>query len=186
MPEGSTLRPARRSLIITSCIVLAVTLTTWLMLRRPGWGPHLLPSRLRSVPAEVHIYDLGGLVRVGPKRLIVVRFLGPVDLRPVTYEHMGLKSAAPIGVWAERLAAPILFNAGQFDANRRYLGWLKGGGTWLSQSRKAGWQGLLVTTPRGVPGAATPGPYGQIVDLNEMSPQEARAVADTYDNVCSR
>lgn len=174
---GAPLRPSRRQVLVGG-VAMGLTLVAWLVSRRPGWGPEVLPSHLAGVPAQVHFYDLGPLVKVGPTRLIVVRFVGPVDLRPVTFEQCGLKQPAPIGAWAEALQAPILFNAGQFDANRRYLGWLKGRGTWLSRSRKAGWQGLLVT------GAYRPQlPYGQILDLNSLSGAEAQTAADAYDNV---
>ena len=159
----------------------------WAVLRRPGWNTDARPRHLTHIPAEVLFDDLGDIVRVGPSRLIVVRFLGPVDLVPMTFEQCGLKAPAPIGDYAERLSAPILFNAGQFDANLRYLGWLKGRGQWLSQSRKSGWQGLLVTTPASTP-TMTPEtqaqrPYGQILDLETLAGQDAQSEANAYDNV---
>lgn len=167
----------RRQLLL-GCAAVGLSFAAWLITRRPGWGAQLAPGHLGSVPAQVQFYDLGSLVKVGPTRLIVVRFLGAVDLRPITHAQCGLKSPAPIGAWAERLQAPVVFNAGQFDADRRYLGWLKGQGTWLSRSRKPGWQGLLVT------GAYRPTlPYGQILDLDTMSRGDAQAAADAYDNV---
>lgn len=155
----------------------------WLVLRRPGWGSEVLPSHLPSVPAEVLFRDIGPIVRVGPKRLIVVRFLGPVDFVPVTYQDMGFAAPAPIGLWAKYLTAPVVFNAGQFDANRRYLGWLKGRGKWLSQARKQGWQGLLVTTPIEPPFSSPVSPYGRIVDLQTLDDKAAKQIAASYANV---
>lgn len=182
MPEAGVVRRSFKRLLCCTLPVL-VGAAAWLVLRRPGWGPEVSPSHLKSVPAQVRFYDLGDWVKVGPRRLIVVRFLGPVDLRPVTYEQCGLKAAAPIAAYASRLAAPILFNAGQFDANRHYLGWLKGQGAWLSQARKPGWQGLLVTSPHAEASRGGPGPYGQIIDLDGLGNAAAQEAADNYDNV---
>jgi hypothetical protein len=165
-----------------SLATILVACVAWLVLRRPGWNTDARPQLLSHIAAEVLFDDLGDIVRVGPRRLIVVRFLEPVDLVPLTFEQCGLKAPAPIGDYAQRLDAPILFNAGQFDANLRYLGWLKGRGQWLSESRKAGWQGLLVTGPTADP-ASGPRPYGQILDLETLAAQDAQGQADAYANV---
>jgi hypothetical protein len=126
-----------------------------------------------SIGAEVFYMDAGSIVKRGPPRMLVVRFAGPVELVPHHYASDNLPRAAPIEEWSERLGAPIVFNAGQFDEKLNHLGWLKGDGVWLFDDRKPQWKGLLVSGP--VEG----GGFSGVIDLEHASPN----ITDAYRHV---
>ncbi|HSI06674.1 MAG: phosphodiester glycosidase family protein [Myxococcota bacterium] len=123
-----------------------------------------------SLGAEVFYLDAASIVKRGPPRMLVVRFAGPVDLVPHHFAKDAMQRAAPIEEWSERLQAPIVFNAGQFDEKLNHLGWLKADGAWLFSDRKSQWKGLLVSGP--VEGGA----FGGIIDLEHASPN----ITDAY------
>ena len=100
---------------------------------------------LASPAAEVFAVDLGAIVHRGPTSAHVVRFAGPVELVPHDYRAAGLAAPPSAAAWAQALDAPVVFNAGQFDRERRHLGWLKADGVWLGAQRKPGWMALLVS-----------------------------------------
>jgi hypothetical protein len=136
------------------------------------FAPHgRLP--LASIGAELLLLDGGSIVRRGPSNIVVVRFLGPIELRPYHFRADGVGTALDIEAWARRLGAPVVFNAGQFDEGFDYLGWLKRDGRWLSERRKGIWKGLLVSGPIGDV------VWGRIVDLDHA---EAN-IADQYQHV---
>ena len=140
----------------------------------PVLGSH--GTKLVAIPslgAEVFYLDAGTIVKRGPPRMLVVRFDGPVDLVPHHFAKESMPRAAPIEEWSERLQAPIVFNAGQFDERLNHLGWLKADGTWLFADRKAQWKGLLVSGP--VEGGA----FSGIIDLEHASPN----ITDAYRHV---
>lgn len=152
----------------------------WRIFRRPGWDVCEARTRLRAtIDADIFFEDITPWVRVGPKRLMVVRFLSPVLFVP----HVATRhdtSPMPIGAWADLLGAPVVLNAGQFDERHRYLGWLKGEGQWLSAARKPPWLGLLATGPQD---ASDPGPFGAVFDLANQSAAQMEALAERYENV---
>ncbi len=126
-----------------------------------------------SLGAEVFYLDAGSIVKRGPPRMLVVRFAGPVELVPHHFARDGMPRAAPIEEWSERLHAPIVFNAGQFDEKLNHLGWLKAEGGWIFADRKAQWKGLLVSGP------TEGGAFSGIVDLEHASPD----ITDAYRHV---
>ena len=165
---GSRLRLA---VCCTLLVVLGVGL--WYFTRASGWGSLGAPTRLSSLGADVFFLNVPEIVRRGPPRLVVVRFEQPVELVPHHYSAENLSGPKVVEEWAQLLGAPVVFNAGQFDENFQYMGWLKARGTWLSEQRKPAWMGLLVSTPM------QGGPWAQIVDLQNSDPN----VAERYFNV---
>ncbi len=126
-----------------------------------------------SLGAEVFYLDASSIVKRGPPRMLVVRFDGPVDFVPHHYAKQGMQRSAPIEEWSERLNAPIVFNAGQFDEKLNHLGWLKSDGDWLFSERKPQWKGVLVSGP--LEGA----PFSGVIDLEHASAN----IADGYKHV---
>ncbi len=117
--------------------------------------------------------DGGEMVRRGPRSIVVLRFMRPVELRPFHFRADEIGAKLPVEAWAERLAAKVVFNAGQFDENFEHLGWLKRDGKWLSRQQKPAWKGLLVSGPLGESF------FGRIVDLERADGE----VAEDYRNV---
>ncbi|MBN1962740.1 MAG: phosphodiester glycosidase family protein [Deltaproteobacteria bacterium] len=115
---------------------------------------------LSSIGAELLLLDGSKIVRRGPTKIVVLRFLQPVELRPFHFRHDGIDTTLNIEAWAEKLNAPVVFNAGQFDESLEYIGWLKRDGRYLSNRRKSTWKGLLVSGPIG------DFFWGRIVDLH--------------------
>jgi hypothetical protein len=174
--------PARltRRTWLVGLLASAAGALAWRVLRRPGWHVHETRTTLgAAIDAEVFFENIAPWVRVGPKRLMVVRFNAPVSFVP----HLATRhdrGPMPIGAWADLLGAPVVLNAGQFDERHRYLGWLKGEGQWLSATRKAPWLGLLATGPQD---ASDTGPFGAVFDLANASPRQMEALAERYQNV---
>jgi hypothetical protein len=166
-----------RQVTLLACAGL-VLLACWLGLRQPGWrrANRLSPAggtHLSSIDADVFFVDAAHLARRGPPGMVVVRLNTPMALVPYHFAQQELAGPLPIEDWSHVLRAPIVFNAGQFDNNLQYLGWLKSQGVWLSAMRKPAWMGLLVSQPDGS------GPCTRVVDL-EQAPAD---VVGRYANV---
>ena len=164
---------SRLRLALSSTCIVALGMGFWYFTRASGWGSLGAPTRLSSLGADVFFLNVPEIVRRGPPRLVVVRFDQPVELVPHHYNSDNLSGPKVVEDWAQLLGAPVVFNAGQFDENFQYMGWLKGRGTWLNEQRKPAWMGLLVSTPM------QGGPWAQIVDLQNSDPN----IADRYFNV---
>lgn len=161
----------KRLVLATIVVVLGAVL--WVATRTRETGKDLTLVGVPSVGAQVFYLDASAIVKRGPGRVLVVRFDGTPDFVPHHYVQDGMQRPAPIEEWSERLQAPIVFNAGQFDENLKYLGWLKGDGKWLSTDRKAQWKALLVSGP-------TEGSrFSGIIDLEHANPD----IAEGYANV---
>lgn len=119
------------------------------------------------------------LVRTGPDRLAVVRLRGPADFVPHAYAEEGFDEPVNIDVWARKLGAPVVFNAGQFDADGHHLGWLKGRDRWLSPALKGSFKGLLLSGLRPGDAATANMPWASILDLERGDALQAQA----YSNV---
>lgn len=168
-----------RRRLVTLVAFVVIALGVFVATRRDGDDGATLGEAgvklvsITSLDAEVFYLDVGTIAKRGPSRILVVRFDGAVDLVPHHYAHDGLPRPAPIEEWSERLGAPVVFNAGQFDEKLNHLGWLKGEGTWLFSDRKPQWKGLLVSGP--VEGGAFTG----VIDLEHASPN----ITDGYNHV---
>ena len=130
-------------------------------------------TRLPSIRADVFFLNVPEIVRRGPPRWVVVRLEQPVSLVPFHYQQAHLAGPLSVEEWAQRLGAPVVFNAGQFAEDLHYLGWLKSRGTWISQQRKSAWLGLLVSGP--IDG----GGWTRIIDLEHAD----NAIVQRYQNV---
>lgn len=162
----------KRALFVLVAVGIGVAL--WILARRgPSPSQDLTLVQIPSVGAQVFYLDAGSVVKRGPGRVLVVRFDGFPDFVPHHFAHDGMPRSAPIEEWSERLQAPIVFNAGQFDENLKYLGWLKGEGAWLSNERKPQWKGLLVSSP------TEGGRFSGIIDLEHANAD----ITDGYRNV---
>jgi hypothetical protein len=118
-------------------------------------------GRIESIGAEVLILDATEITRRGSPRVVVVRLEGPAELVPYHYADEAFSAPQPIESWAEKLGAPVLFNAGQFDENFAHLGWLKRDGRFLTDKRKEQWKALLLSGP--VDG----GVWARVLDLEQ-------------------
>ena len=145
----------------------------WFFTSAVGWGTLGASTRLESVGADVFFLNVPEIVRRGPPRIVVVRLDQAVNLVPYHFQNEKLPAPLTVEDWAQRLKAPVVFNAGQFDDKLQYLGWLKANGAWLNEQRKPAWMGLLVSGP------TDDGVWGRIVDLE----QSDAGVAQTYRNV---
>ncbi|MBC7793130.1 MAG: phosphodiester glycosidase family protein [Clostridia bacterium] len=159
--------------VVFSFVIVAIGIGVWLLLRNPLQSSDLNLIEVPSVGAQVFYLDASSIVKRGPGRVLIVRFDGSPDFVPHHFAHDGMPRPAPIEEWAGRLQAPIVFNAGQFDENLKYLGWLKGDGAWLSTYRKPQWKGLLVSGP------LEGGRFSGIIDLEHASAD----IGDGYRNV---
>lgn len=154
-------------------------LCLWLLWGDGAEDPRKTKSQaihLSRLDADVFFMSIPQLVQRGPPGLVVVRLNSPAIFEPHYYKAEQLPAPLTVDAWAERLQAPIVFNAGQFDEQRQYLGWLKSRGQWLSKTKKPTWMGLLVSNP------SDPKDFGvhsRIVDLEQASDQ----IAQRYDNV---
>lgn len=158
-------------------LALAVTLVAWQACPR-GWQHDGRPMSLHNVDGELFFLQVPHLSRAGPDRLAVVRTGPGASFEPHTYQAEGLSGPLHIQAWAEHLRAPVVFNAGQFDARLHHLGWLKSRGQWLEPARKGAFQGVFVSAPhRGGPHALSL--WNRIVDLADGELD----AADAYDNV---
>jgi hypothetical protein len=81
------------------------------------------------------------------------------------------ENPATIEVWRKRLDAPIVFNAGLYDENRRHLGTIQRDGTDLPSSPHQAWKGVLVWGGEGTT------PPARLLDLEEP---EDRDQVSTY------
>ncbi len=139
-----------------------LTVGWWLIAQRPQLPPNDgHPQELPSISAEVLYLDASDIVTTGSPRVLALRFDGKVELAPYHFASEGLDAPITISDWAERLHAPVVFNAGQYDENLAHLGWLKRDGEWIVPHLHAAWQALLLSGP--VDGAA----WARIVDLSQ-------------------
>ena len=98
-----------------------------------------------GVSAEILFFEVGDLIKRGPDRIIVLRFLENVEFRPYHYKESGLDGPRIVEEWAKHLKSPLVFNAGQFDEDFEHIGWLKREDQFLSQRFASAWKGLLVS-----------------------------------------
>jgi len=77
---------------------------------------------------------------------------------------------ATIDVWQARLAAPVVFNAGLYDEQRRHLGTFRREGTDLPSSAHKMWKGVLVAG-----GDGEGQPPAQLLDLEDREDRERMA-----------
>lgn len=128
---------------------------------------------LPSAGAELLFLDAGPIVQRGSSQVYVVRFVQPVEFVPYYFRDEQFSSPLAVSEWADYIDAPIVFNAGQFDQDFNYLGWLKSEGEWLSRTRHVGWMGLLVSGP------TDEGAWGRVVDIEQADPD----IASRYKHV---
>lgn len=145
-------------IIIGAAALLAAS--WWLIAHRRQLPPAGSGAQqLRSIPAEAIFLDAAEIVTNGSSRVLALRFDGQVELVPHHFVNEDSEAPLTIDEWAERLGAPVVFNAGQYDENLSHLGWLKQNGEWLVPHRHAAWQALLLSGP--TDGAA----WARIADL---------------------
>jgi hypothetical protein len=164
---------ARLFAIAMGAAAAAACAAWWFLTSTVGWGTPGPSTHLTSVGADVFFLNVPEMVRRGPPRLVVVRLDRPAALVPHHFAKEGYPSGMTAEEWGLRLKAPVVFNAGQFDEKLQYLGWLKAGGTWLSELRKPAWLGLLVSGP------TDGGVWARVVDLEQAD----ASVVSRYANV---
>jgi len=137
----------KRILVIALPVLVALgaglMLANHLAHHTPGDGV----IRLSSLPADVFYLDASKIARRGPGGVLVVRLDSPVEFIPHHFKSEGLEEPLTADGWARHLGAPMVFNAGQYDENMEYLGWLKASGKWLKSRKKNQWMGLLLSGP---------------------------------------
>jgi len=155
----------RRALIAAAAILVVAAATT-LSLVLLNHDAHVAShtTRLPSIGAEVFDVDISALVQRGPPVMTVVRFDRPAEFVPHHFAKEGFDAPQPISKWSERLAAPIVFNAGQFDDSLTHLGWLKANGKWIVEHRHPKFMGLLVSGP------LDGGAWAGVIDLQQSNP----------------
>lgn len=174
--KTSQKRWLRRMTWCGGCLLVAGMALLWSDGRLPKHQTKPQAIHLSRLDADVFFLSVPELVQRGPPGLVVVRLNGPAIFEPHYYKDEQLPAPLTVDAWAERLEAPIVLNAGQFDEQRQYLGWLKRRGRWLSKTKKPGWMGLLVSKPSDPNDIAV---CSRIVDL-EQAPEQ---IAQRYANV---
>lgn len=165
-----------RKRVVAGGLVIAVAVSAYGILHwwHQTWEiPRGVIASIPAFGAELFHISADQIVRRGSPRVMVMRVSGPANWVPHHYAQHGLSAPLTIEEWSAYLKAPVVFNAGQYDADRRYLGWLKSGGQWLFDKRKPGWMGLLVSGP------VQPGTWAQVVDLEQTD----AAIVDNYRHV---
>ncbi|OGR13810.1 MAG: hypothetical protein A2341_01305 [Deltaproteobacteria bacterium RIFOXYB12_FULL_58_9] len=163
----------RWPLIALAILVLASAASTvWLV----GDTAHELQAvtvSLADLDAELFHLDASSITRRGPPRVWVLRFNSRIEAIPYHYESSSLDGPQSIEAWQKTTGAMVVINAGQFDEELNYLGWLKADGKWLSPHQHHSWMGLLVSGPiRGHPWAG-------VIDLKQANPN----VVENYRHV---